>query len=60
MRLVGGGYPLISPDAADLGCAHIRIKVHQHSSLNTFSGCMHHHCTAVLAARQCIQQLCTP
>ena len=54
VRLVGGAYPLINPDAADLGGAHVRIKVHQVSTLITLSGLVQHHCASVLAARQCI------
>ena len=34
MRLVGGSYPLIHPDAADLGGAHVRVKVRQATYLD--------------------------
>ena len=36
--MVGGAYPLINPDAANLGGAHVRIKVRQFptSNIGTF------------------------
>lgn len=42
MRVVGGAYPLINPDAADLGGAHVRVKVHQFSTTPTIIGYMQH------------------